>query len=231
MRHSNQSPALTVIVPCYNENEKVIQETFKNFPKEWELIIVDDGSRRPLPCARIRHTGNGGYGRAIKCAVRESKADLVVTMDGDGQHTLMDVRRLHDFIRYFPHLSMVVGDRRVKETSFKRWLGRKILNWMATLMANRWIPDLNSGLRIFKRDVALGYEPILCNGFSYTASLTMSMLCDGYSVDWLPIKVHSRHYGRSKVSLLLDGITTLRYILVIGLALRTRTLRRWFREW
>lgn len=149
-------------------------------------------------------------------------------MDGDGQHTLADVQRLIEFVTYFPHLAMVIGDRRLHERGLRLW-GRKMLNWTATLFTGRWIPDLNSGLRIFRRDLALAYEPILCDQFSYTTSFTLSLLTDGYAVDWLPIKVAPRNHGQSKVHVLVDGWRTLKYIVVIGLALNTRTIRRWIR--
>ena len=111
-----------------------------------------------------------------------------------------------------------------------RYVGRKGLNWIASLFAWRWIPDLNSGLRIFQRSMALGYFPILCDRFSFTSSLTLSMLADCYLVDWLPIKVAPRTHGTSKVHVWRDGWLTLRTILWIGLGLRTRRIRAWLRN-
>ena len=154
----------------------------------------------------------------------------MVTADGDGQHRWRDIQRLVEFMEEFPENAMVIGDRRLKEANPKRWLGRKVLNWLASLFAGRWIPDLNSGLRCFRREVALGYLPILCNHFSFTTTLTLSMLADGYGVDWLPIRVLERQQGQSQVHVWRDGWQTLRYILWIGLALRTRRLRAWLRR-
>jgi glycosyltransferase involved in cell wall biosynthesis len=230
MPSSHRRPKLSVVIPAYEEREETLKEIREGFPKEWELLIVDDGSRDIQTEADIVHLRNQGYGAALKSGIQRARAPYVATMDGDGQHTLLDIARLYSFIRYFPHLAMVVGDRRVKERSLKRWLGRKSLNWTASLMAWRWIPDLNSGIRVFKRKVVLGYDPILSNGFSFTTSLTMSMLVDQYPVDWLPIKVHPRRFGHSKVSLVRDGARTLWLILRIGGALRTRGIRRWLRE-
>ena len=172
-----------------------------------------------------------GYGAAIKLGVAAATAPLVATMDGDGQHQARDLIRLEQFMRDFPENALVIGDRRLREARFLRLLGRKGLNWLASLFAGRWIPDLNSGMRIFNRSLAVGYAPILSNGFSYTTSLTLSMLTDRYGVDWVPIRVHPRPVGTSRVSLWRDGWRTLKLILYIGCALRTRRLRSLLRRW
>ena len=83
---------------------------------------------------------------------------------------------------------------------------------------------------MFRREVALGYAPILCRQFSFTTSLTISMMCDGYRVESFPINVADRKYGGSKVRLLRDGLVTLYYILFLGVVLRTRKLREWLRN-
>lgn len=230
MRDRIPRPALSVIIPIWNENEKVIKEIIREAPSEWQIIVVDDGSTPPCPFATVRHETNLGYGASLKTGLYFAEADLVATMDGDGQHTLSDIKRLFDFMAYFPHLHMVVGDRRVVEKSFVRWIGRKGLNWTASLFAGRWIADLNSGIRLFRKKVVLSYEPILSDKFSFTTSCTLSMLCDNYSIDFLPIRVLRRRHGKSKVDVLKDGWRTLKLIIWVGLALRTRGIRRWLRE-
>lgn len=223
----------TIVVPVYNEDasvvEKLLRETYTTFGGTVAMHIVDDGSDVPCPYATISSSYNQGYGAALKEGIRASTTPWIITMDGDGQHRIRDVQRLIEFVKDFPEYDMVIGNRRLKEESFKRWWGRKLLNWTATLFANRWIADLNSGIRIFKREVALSYEPILCDRFSFTTTITMSFLTDGRLVDWLPIRVLSRSNGHSKVNLWKDGARTLYYIVKIGLALRTRKLREFTR--
>lgn len=200
-----------------------------HLPPGWEMIIVDDGSQPPCPWATLRHEKRKGYGAALKTGIRAARAPYVATLDGDGQHSIVDVNRLWEFIQYFPENEMVIGDRRVKESEAKRWIGRKILNTIAGLFAWKFIPDLNSGLRIFKRQTVLSYEPILCEGFSFTTTTTLSMLCDNLMIDWLPIRVQARKEGKSRVRVWSDGWTTLRLILWIGCAIRTRKLRAFLR--
>lgn len=195
-------------------------------PPGWELIVVDDGSDVACPYATIRHEKRKGYGAALKTGIRAARGEFVATMDGDGQHTFADVARLWEFIKYFPENEMVIGDRRVKETEAKRWIGRKILNTLAGFFAWKWIPDLNSGLRIFKRVTVLGYEPILCNEFSFTTTSTLAHLADGYMVDWLPIRVQPRKEGKSRVKIWSDGLRTLWLIIYVGMGCRTRGIRK-----
>ena len=90
--------------------------------------------------------------------------------------------------------------------------------------------DLNSGMRMFKREIAVGYEPILCDTFSFTTSLTVAMTADNYKVAWFPINVQRRYSGKSNVNLIKDGFITVFYIFWIGFALRTRRIRAWLRS-
>ena len=228
----------TIILPVKDEHHPTLVKLLYDLERYgYQTIVVDDGSTELVTGSDIRFDPPGrGYGAALKAGIDQATTDLIATMDGDGQHTAWDVKRLEDFFLYFCNsydgqshqLDMVIGDRRLRERG-RRWVGRKVLNFVASLFAWRWIPDLNSGLRIFRRSVVTGYQPILCNGFSFTTSLTLSMLTDGYQVDWLPIKVHPRRQGQSKVRPWRDGWVTLKTILLIGIALRTRKLRMFMR--
>ena len=220
---------ISVVIPVRDESPEVLRDVLHTRPKHWEVIVVDDGSLTPSPHATIRFEQPRGYGAALKAGIQKAKHRYIATMDGDGQHTFRDIERLWDFMQYFPNNAMVIGDRRLKERQPRRWIGRKVLNTIAGLFAWRWISDLNSGARVFRRDVVMGYFPILCDQFSFTTSLTLSMLADGYEVDFLQIKVHQRKVGESRVKLWRDGWRTLRLICWLGLALRTRRLRRWWR--
>ena len=235
MPNTAKTPLLSVVIPARNEDDRRLTQLryyLETYPylKDLEVIIVDDGSQYPLRSATIRHEQPVGYGAALKSGIRKAQGQLILTMDGDGQHNHVDAFRLVDFFLYFSHLDMAIGDRRLKEASLLRLWGRKFLNWTASCFASRWVNDLNSGMRVFKRQIALGYEPILCDGFSYTTTLTLAMIADGYQVDWLPIKVHPRTDGQSHVKVIADGWITLKQILWVGMALRTRRLRAAWRQ-
>lgn len=221
---------LSVVIPSYNEEHSAIDRIVAELKKfQIEVIVVDDGSDNPYPSA-IKHGCNYGYGAALLTGIKSATRPLIITMDGDSQHSVGDVVNLYIAWRMMKTCDMLIGSRRLKYESWIRMWGRKGLNWIASLVTGTYFQDLNSGMRMFRRDVAVGYAPILCKQFSFTTSITISMLCDGYRVETFPINVEERKHGKSHVKVVKDGLVTLYYILRIGIALRTRGLRSWLRN-
>ena len=221
---------LTVVIPVYNEEHSIIDHLHKELTSLGaEVIVVDDGSDKPYPLA-IRHVQNIGYGEALVTGIRLSTRPLVMTIDGDGQHLVSECVKLYHAFKLIQDADMLIGFRRVKNEKFIRYIGRKLLNWTASIICTSWINDLNSGARIFRRNIVYGYLPILCRTFSFTTSLTISLMADNHRVEFFPINVKERRYGKSKVKLFKHGFITLKYILWIGLALRTRKIRAWKRN-
>lgn len=220
---------LSIVIPVYEENHEALKKTVEDLKSLGaEVIVVDDGSFSPYPDS-IKHGANFGYGSALMTGIKNATRPLVLTCDGDGQHTVKEVVKLYHAFKLMENVDMVVGVRRLKKERLTRFLGRKFLNWTASLIATYWLPDLNSGCRIFKRNIAIGYFPILCRRFSFTTSITMSMILDKYRVEFFPINVEERTHGKSRVKVVRDGIVTLYYILKIGFALKTRGIRNWKR--
>ena len=219
----------SVIIPSRNEDHKILDTITHNLERQGaEVIVVDDGSDNPYPQS-IKHGVSYGYGAALLTGIKNSTNSIIITCDGDGQHQVKDIVNLHKVWNML-NVDMIIGMRRVKNEIWYRFIGRKVLNWTASLVACYWLNDLNSGLRIFKKHVVFGYRDILCQKFSFTTSLTMSMICDNYKVEFFPIDVLPRQHGKSRVKVVRDGIVTLYYILKIGFALRTRGIRTWFRN-
>ncbi len=240
--HNKYLGNISVIIPIHNEKGNVgkILKDWSLTP--WEIIVVDDGSTdepqdvlaefEPRITVLKNHT-NKGYGYSLKKGIKHSTGKWILISDGDGQYAVQDACRLISFLDDYPtdeRPDMAVCDRRVKEKPI-RWIGRKVLNTIASILCRRWIPDLNSGCRIIRKDLLSQYMPIICDTFSFTTTTTMMFIIDGYVVEWLPSKILPRAYGRSKVKLLKDGIITLSQILWIGLALRTRGIRAILRRW
>lgn len=221
---------LTVVIPEKNENHEVLRRLEHEL---WQLgaqvIIVDDGSDNPYPGYSLHNKKSLGYGKALMLGIEQSTNPLIVTMDGDGQHNIQDVINLYEVWKMLD-VDMVIGARRLSYEKPLRMWGRKFLNLIASFFTGVYMSDLNSGMRIFRRNIAIGYFPILCEKFSFTTSLTMSYMTDRYKVEWFPIKVSSRQHGKSHVRVVKDGIITLYYILRIGIALRTRRIRAWMRS-
>lgn len=221
---------LSVVIPSYNEQHEPIQKIIDGLASLGaEVIVVDDGSEKPFPTS-IKHGVNQGYGSALMTGIKNATRPLVITSDGDGQHSVSEIIKLYHAYKLIGNADMVIGVRRLDREPILRFLGRKFLNWTASIICTFWISDLNSGLRIFKRDIAIGYFSILCRTFSFTTSLTISMMADKYRVEFFPINVEPRAYGKTRVKVVKDGIITLCYILRNGLALRTRDIRSFLRQ-
>ena len=223
----------SVVIPVYNEEPSVVDNLAKELYLEgFEVIVVNDGGqykyRRNGVCV-VNHITNVGYGKAIKSGVRASTRPYIITADGDGQHTVKEIVRIAKLFSLI-ECDMLIGQRRLEYERFIRMFGRKCLNLLASFFTSRYMLDLNSGLRVFKRNLAIDYESILCDTYSYTTSFTISMMTDHYVVEWVPISIASRSYGKSKVKMWKDGLITLGLIIKIGGALRTRRLRDWLRR-
>lgn len=224
---------LTVVVPCYKEDEKLVTQMYTELTLLGaEVIVVDDGDFMDLidEVNVVRYRPHMGYGYAIKEGIKKASNPVICTADGDSQHSVDDICKLYTVYKLIDDCRMVVGQRWNLNESWHRWAGRKVLNFIASCISGHYLSDLNSGLRIFTRNEAIGYSPILCDTFSFTTSLTMSMVTDGHKMAYFPINVKPRAFGKSRVRVVKDGIVTLWYIVFVGLALRTRKIRQWMRS-
>ncbi len=224
---------ITVVIPCYKEDEVIVTKLYCELTMLGaEVIVVDDGNFMDLPddVRTVTYRGQMGYGFAIKQGIKAAKNPLILTMDGDFQHTTSDAQMLAKVFQAVGTLDMLVGQRWDLSEKWYRFIGRKFLNFLASILSRHYMVDLNSGMRIFRKDLALGYEHILCDTFSFTTSLSMSFVTDGYKTAYIPITVKQRLKGKSRVKLVTDGLVTLWYILWIGTALRTRRIRAWKRH-
>lgn len=220
---------LSIILPYKNEDQlTTMRLEGELLALGAEVIVVDDGSKIPYPTI-ARHKTSKGYGNALMTGISFASRPIILTADSDGQHRVQDIKNLYQVWKMLD-VDMVIGARRLDYEEPLRMLGRKTLNLIASFFTGIYMSDLNSGLRIFKRDIAKGYFSILCGTFSFTTSITMSYMCDHYKVEWFPIKVLQRSHGKSHVRVVKDGLRTLYYILWIGMALRTRRIRAWFRS-
>ena len=139
-----------------------------------------------------------------------ASGDVFVFMDGDAQHNPEDIGRLLENI---PEFDMVVGARSIRsQASLGRALGNKLYNWFASYVAKFTIKDLTSGFRAVKSDIAKNFLYLLPNTYSYPTTLTLGILRNGRSIKYIPIQVSKRKMGKSKLSVLRDGV---RFFMII----------------
>jgi glycosyltransferase involved in cell wall biosynthesis len=218
MAETNRKPAVTVVLPAFNEAE-VVGETVKRIRElhpDFEILVVDDGSTDSTMQAAMDaganvwpHPYNMGNGAAVKSGLRAARGDYVVLMDADGQHDPADIARLLECADRF---DMVVGARtKASKTKAHRNLANSIYNRFASYVTKFKIEDLTSGFRVMRRATVEQYIYLLPNTFSYPSTITMAYLRSGRSVTYVPIETHYR-IGTSKIKLVRDGT---RFLLII----------------
>jgi glycosyltransferase involved in cell wall biosynthesis len=222
---------VTIVLPCYNEQDHVMEEIDRITAAmdasgyTYELLCIDDKSTdntlAVLEAALPTHPHmrlmpfrtNGGSGTARRIGTREAFGRIVVWTDADMTYPN---ERIPEFVRYLDDnvgVDQVVGARTTEEGTHKflrvpaKWVIRKI----AERLSSTKIPDLNSGLRAFRRDVSLPYLRLLPPGFSCVTTITMSFLSNQHPVDYLPID-YAKRAGSSKFHFVKDAY---RYILQV----------------
>jgi glycosyltransferase involved in cell wall biosynthesis len=201
----------SVIIPALNESTVIadVVAALRSAGNWHEIIVVDDGSSdgtgehaRAAGAIVVRHPYNKGNGAAVKSGVRRATGDVVLIVDGDGQHRPLDAARIVGRIGEY---DLVVGARSTStQATMGRRLGNALLNRLASYLTERPIPDLTSGFRAARRQALLEFLHLLPNGFSTPTTTTMAFIKAGYSVGFEPIDAEQR-VGKSKIKLARDG--------------------------
>lgn len=229
LRLTPQPPRKTfsIIIPAYNE-EAGIAHTLdslcqEEYFRDAEIIVINDGStdqtRQVVSDFKqvklIEHIFNRGYGSAICTGVRAASGDYIVWFDSDGQHQVADLIRICRKL-VEEQLEYCIGVR--DETSYQdpdRKLGKWLLKQAVNFSVGRSVPDFNSGLRGFRRDILHAYLHLLPKGFGASTLTTLLMVEGNHYGATLPITVVQRMMGKSTVRQFHDGMRTLQIILHI----------------
>ncbi|MCA9935285.1 MAG: glycosyltransferase family 2 protein [Ardenticatenaceae bacterium] len=226
---------VTIVIPAYNEGNGIgptlqkVRHVLNSAGMAWEIIVVDDGSMDNTAVVveqydfvrLLRHPHNKGYGASLKTGIRQASHEVVVIIDADGTYPCEMVPML---VEEMASYDMVVGARtgETVQVPLVRRPAKWLLNRLANYLSGMAIPDLNSGLRAFKRDVVMQYFRQLPSGFSFTTSITLAMLTNDYNVLYVPIDYFKRT-GKSKIRPFRDTINF--FSLVIRVILSYRPLR------
>lgn len=224
---SSDKPAIepfSIVIPVFNEENgiadclKALRIHAASVGVPYEIIVVNDGStdgtRKVLAeftdIRLIDHAWNRGYGAALKTGIRHSKYPMIVITDADGTYPN---ERIPDLLRLATEADMVVGARTGENVTYSKL--RRIPKWFlqhfAQWMVRQPIPDINSGLRVFRKEIAERFLNILPDSFSFTTTITLAMLTNRFIVIYEPIDYHHR-VGKSKIKPIRD---TLRFVQLI----------------
>lgn len=225
---------LSVIIPVYNE-ENVICDTVESIRQYliqltsgYEIICINDGSTDSTPVLLdemkditvIHHNSNRGYGASIKNGLRNAQYNNILIIDADGTYPVSFLPEM--FKRYVKNgLDMLIGSRTGTNTTypFVKKVPKFFIRKYANYITGKNTGDFNSGFRIFKKDIALRFFDLYPDGFSFTTTITVSMLCKGYYVDFMPVDYFKR-VGKSKIAPFKDTINFFRLLTRLAIFFR-----------
>ena len=228
----------SIIIPCYNEKH-AIRDTIEwilsvirdSKLKNVEIIAVNDGStdgceqvlnaltkeHHSDDLLVVHHKRNQGYGAALKTGIRRSQSDYICITDADGTYPN---DRIPDLIEQISSkdLDMVVGARIGPNVEYSkiRSIPKMILVPWVSFLCGTDVPDMNSGLRIFRRDRSLDFLKLLPDGFSFTTTITICLLRNRYAVEFTPIS-YARRIGKSHIKPIQDTLRFTQLILRTGM--------------
>jgi glycosyltransferase involved in cell wall biosynthesis len=219
-------PEFSVVIPCYNEMGS-IEETIRRIREalaagsSCQIIVVDDGStdgtrrilQKMLPADDLQiveHNRNRGYGAALKSGIRAAATELIAITDADGTYPN---ERLPELVALCADYDMVVGARVGEDVTYSklRSIPKFFLRHWMSWIARQDIPDINSGMRVFRKSVVDKFFGILPDTFSFTVTITLAMLTNFHAVLYVPI-AYKKRLGSSKIKPFRD---TLRFITLI----------------
>jgi polyisoprenyl-phosphate glycosyltransferase len=228
---SPQDPYVSIILPCYNEQDHVTAEVericvaMEASGYSYELLAFDDASTDEtlarlheaapeFPRLQVVHFyRNGGSGTVRRIGTQRARGEIVVWTDADMSYPNERIPEFVQMLEKDSTLDQVVGARTSEQGTHKllripaKWFIRKL----AEILTGSQIPDLNSGLRAFRREVSLPYLRLLPPGFSCVTTITLAFLSNQHDVRYVPID-YAKRAGRSKFRFITDAY---RYILQV----------------
>jgi glycosyltransferase involved in cell wall biosynthesis len=226
--NDNGLKGLTIVVPVYNERAAIqssierMKRVCEAFSQEIEVIFVDDGStdgsekiladQSHNPFQVIRHVNNRGYGASLKSGIVSAKYDIVAITDADDTYPDERIPEFYETMQK-RSLDMLVGARTGAKAHIP-WIrkpAKSALNRLANYLSGQKIPDLNSGLRLIKKDAVERFINILPDSFSFTTTITLAFVTNGLAIEYVPID-YAHRSGSSKIRPVQDTLNFVQLI-------------------
>jgi len=223
MTENSKTVSLSVIIPAKNEAAVIgdVVSSVRAIYADAEILVVDDGSTDETATFAERagatvvgHPVSLGNGAAIKAGARAANGEILIMMDGDGQHKAEDIPAL--LAKLDDGYDMVIGARDSgSHAGVGRLAANGLYNVFASMISGHRIPDLTSGFRAVRADLFKRFLFLLPNGFSYPTTITMAFLRSGFPVTFVSIKALGRT-GKSHIRPIRDGLRFLAIIFKIA---------------
>lgn len=215
---------VSVVLPAYNESGAIakviadVRDALRPTAHNFEILVVDDCSTdgtaeiaEAQNVRVVRHAVNRGSGASRRTGIVAARGEIIVMLDADGTY---HAPTIPEMLEHFPQFDQVNGARTTEQGTLKplRFTAKWIIRRLAIYLCGRHIPDLNTGLKAFKKDVMLKYLWVLPDGFSCVTTMTLAFLTNGHPVKYVPTPYH-RRIGKSKFHPVTDTANYLQTVL------------------
>lgn len=202
-------PEVTIVLPAYNEEQAIgkvmddIHQAMKETKYRYEILVVDDQSDdRTVEIAQsknariVKRVFRGGSGASRRTGILAAEGDIIVMLDADGTYEAAAIPKM---LSFFPDYDQVNGARTSEQGTLKflRAPAKWLIRMLACYLTGVNIPDLNTGLKAFKKDIMKKYLWVLPDGFSCVTTMSLAFLANGYAVKYIPTAYYPR-IGKSK---------------------------------
>jgi dolichol-phosphate mannosyltransferase len=192
-----------------------LHDALDEMVSDLEILVVDTptGDGTEALCAKhgARYIGDPamGFADALKTGFKAAKNDYILTMDADGSHDPIYIRRM---LRYRDKADLIINSRYApqggQETTLFRYATSRILNWYLGIVCSMPIRDLSGGFKLYRRDI-FDHLELKSRGFEIQTELGIRVYGHGYKVMELPFCYIPRVAGRSKAAILKYGMAFL----------------------
>ncbi|MCB9790322.1 glycosyltransferase family 2 protein [Candidatus Nomurabacteria bacterium] len=222
---------ISIVIPVYNEEAAIrqtineIRKAFRKSTLKYEIVVVNDGSKdNSLSIIReikdlvvVNHLINKGYGASLKAGIHHAKGDLIAITDADGTYQNELIPKMAELAESY---EMVVAARTAFQSRypFSKKVAKVLLNTIIFLLTKTQIPDINSGLRVFRRETAIKHLHLLPDKFSFTTTITICYISENRTMKYIDSVYYDRK-GDSKivpfdfVRFVIKIITTVNYFM------------------